>query len=99
MGFNEDVQGLTRAGRQARRGQLLTGARRTALDCILPWAGAFATYYSGIIPPLALPPSAPRDALNRIRNSAGGLRFGTRRHERRRRELVPRRAQLLPHGG
>jgi hypothetical protein len=40
------------------------GARRTALDRILPWAGAFAAYYSGIIPPLALPPSTPRDALN-----------------------------------
>jgi hypothetical protein len=48
------------------------GARRTALDRILPWAGAFAAYYSGIIPPLALPPSAPRDALNRIRNSVEG---------------------------
>jgi hypothetical protein len=48
------------------------GARRIALDRILPWAGAFAAYYSDIIPPLALPPSAPRDALNRIRNSAGG---------------------------
>jgi hypothetical protein len=50
----------------------VTGARRIALDRILPWAGAVAAYYSGIIPPLALPPSAPRDALNRIRNSAGG---------------------------
>jgi hypothetical protein len=62
---------------------LLTGARRTTLDPILPWAGAFTAYYTGIIPLLALPPPAPRDALNHKRNSAGGLRFGTRGHERR----------------
>jgi hypothetical protein len=50
---------------------LLTGARRIALGRILPWAGAFAAYYSGIIPPLALPPSAPRGALNRIKIALG----------------------------
>jgi hypothetical protein len=39
MGPNEEVHGLTRAGRQARRGQLLTGATMTAEDGTSPWAG------------------------------------------------------------
>jgi hypothetical protein len=39
MGSNKDVHGLTRAARQARCSQLLTGATMTVADGTSPWAG------------------------------------------------------------
>jgi hypothetical protein len=50
-----------------------------ALDHTLPWAGAFMVFCPSMMPLLASPPSAPRDALNCMGDSARGRQFGVRR--------------------